>query len=128
MLPSFIDYEIYYEHTHSPYSPPLLDHPRNTNLISINTAKKINETHHIAILTANIQSLNSNYYNLITLLDSINNPDILALTEIWNPQPPKNLIPGYQPLIMTIRSKKKYISVTSVNTKSGLLHVEILKF
>lgn len=107
MLPSFVDYEIYYEHTHSPYSPPLLDHPRNTNLISINTAKKINETHHIAILTANIQSLNSNYYNLITLLDSINNPDILALTEIWNPQPPNNLIPGYQPLIMTIRSKKR---------------------
>ena len=54
-----------------------------------------------------MQSLNSNYNNLISLLDSIRNPSILTLTEIWRPVHPKNIITGYQPLIMTVRPKQK---------------------
>ena len=38
MLPTLVDYEIYYEHPPSLSTPLLLDHPKNTNLIS--TKKK----------------------------------------------------------------------------------------
>ena len=109
MIPSFVDYEIYYDYPPGQGlpSPPLMDHPKNTNLISTKSAKKTNDSHNMAILSVNMRSLNSNYNNLTSLLDSINMPEILGLSEIWSPQSPHNFISGYQPLIMKTRTNKK---------------------
>ena len=91
----------------SPSLPPLEDHPSNTNLISINSAKNIKNRHHLSVLSLNIQSLNSNYDHLCTLLDSINYPEIAILSETWQPRLPNTIICNYHPLIHFTRQNRK---------------------
>ena len=84
-------------------SQGIQDHPKNTNMISTNSAKSINIKHNFTLLSANMRSLNANHENLYSIIDSIKNPNVLILSEIWNPNESCLTLDGYHPLIKSTR-------------------------
>ena len=55
------------------------------------------------MLSTNMRSLNANHENLYSIIDSITNPSVLILSEIWNPSESCLTINGYHPLIKNTR-------------------------
>ena len=82
------------------------DHPRNTNMISTKSAKSINIKHNFTMLSTNMRSLNANHENLYSIIDSITNPSVLILSEIWNRSESCLTIDGYYPLIKSTRPSR----------------------
>ena len=103
---TFVDNKFHSEQS-PPHHPLLEDHPCNTNLISLKTAKNLNQGHNLTLLSLNIQSLNSHYDHLCALLDSTNNPELVIISESWQPRQPNTIISSYHPLIHFTRPSRK---------------------
>ena len=94
-------------HWKHPWGGKIEDHPKNTNLISLKSAKNVRDRHNMSILSLNIQSLNANYDHLCTLIDSINNPEIISLSESFHPRPQNSTIKNYHKFIHTTRTNSR---------------------
>ena len=61
----------------------------------------------MSILSLNIQSLNSHYDHLCSLIDSIGSPEIITLAELWHPRPSNTFITNYHQLIQHTRKNSR---------------------
>ena len=78
----------------------------NSNIIQISDANNAVNTHSFSLFSINVRSLNQHHNLLVQLVEDLNHPTVLALSELWNCNDLSSQIPSYYH-IMKLRDSRQ---------------------
>ena len=93
-------------HSHPPPPLPSIKSSYNT-LISTQRAKKLSSKYNLAAITFNIRSLSKNYDEFRLLIKELKYPEILCLTELWQPTETSLYLPNYNKASISTRDNQQ---------------------
>ena len=84
-----------------------LPSPNGYDYASVEYANNMNKSFFLDCLSMNVQSFKANYMRIINLIDSLNQPSIICMSEIWNPPVDILNIHNYHPPIFKKRKSRR---------------------